>query len=138
MKVRRLETQDFENMTKLEVRSLADELPSGSVDAIERTVRFVCAETQGLWHGRGRAMMCRRLKHLELPRAHRDRLIGVILERLLGGHFSEQFKDQLRLALHIDAAKTLAAARGAAVSGRPHIRRYALWLLSQDEAAHDA
>lgn len=121
---------DFQTMSKQDVRALADELTSGAAHVVERAVRFICAETEGLWHGRGRAMMCRRLKHLNLPRAPRERLLQVILDRLASGHFSEQFRDQLRLALHFDSEKTFATARSAVDSRKEHVRRYARWILS--------
>lgn len=136
--MQRVETFEFEHMSKGDVIDLADELKSGSVEAVERAVRFVCAETEGLWHGRGRAMMCRRMKHLQLPRAHRDRLVEVILERLRSGHFSEQFRDQLRLAIHLDERKSFAVANKAMASDRDYVRRYARWVLSHQEAANDA
>ena len=138
MKTELLETQEFERMSKRHVRALADELTSGATQVVENCVHFVCAETKGLWHGRGRAMMCRRLKHLELPRAHRERLLRVILERLDSGEFSEQFRDQLRLAMHFDSEKAFAVARRALSSHKDHVRRYARWVLSHQKVADDA
>ena len=136
--MQRLETYEFEHLSKGDVIHLADELKSGSVEAIEKAVRFVCADTEGLWHGRGRAMMCRRMKHLELPRAHRDRLVGTILGRLETGHFSEQFRDQLRLAMQLDERKSFAVAQKVVSSDRDYVRRYAKWILSHQEVANDA
>lgn len=133
--IQRLETYEFERMTKRDVIALADELKSGSVDVVERAVRFVCAETEGLWHGRGRAMMCRRMKHLELPRAHRERLVTVILERLQSGHFAEQFRDQLRLAMQLDERRAYAVADKSLASDRDYVRRYARWVLSHQKSA---
>ena len=130
MRTELLEAREFEQMSKLDVHALADALTSGEAHVLERAVRFICAETEGLWHGRGRAMMCRRLKHLELPRAHRDRLLHAILGRLNSGHFSEQFRDQLRLAMRLDKEETVAAARSALDSRKEHVRRYARWVLS--------
>jgi len=136
--MQRLETHEFEQMPKADVIDLADELKSGSVEAVEKAVRFVCAETGGFWHGRGRAMMCRRMKHLELPRAHRERLANAILGRLESGHFSEQFRDQLRLAMQLDERKSYAVARKALSSDREYVKRYARWVLSHQEAVNDA
>jgi hypothetical protein len=132
------ETQEFERMSKRDVRALADELSTGAADVVEKCVRFICAETEGLWHGRGRAMMCRRLKHIELPTAHRDRLVHMILDRLDSGHFSEQFRDQLRLAMHLSSAKSFAAARRALNSPKDYVRRYARWVLSHEKDANEA
>ena len=131
--MQRLESYEFEHLSKGDVIALADNLKSGSVEAVERAVRFVCADTEGLWHGRGRAIMCRRMKHLKLAGAHRDRLVGTILGRLESGHFSEQFRDQLRLALQLDERRSFAAANKALSSDRDHVRRYARWVLSHQE-----
>jgi hypothetical protein len=125
------EATEFARLSKVEVIALADELKSGAAEAIETAVRFVCAETEGMWHGRGRAMMCRRLKHFQLPGEHRDRLVEIILGRLESGHFSEQFRDQLRLALYLDRPGALAAATRSLASGREYVRRHARWVLSR-------
>ena len=120
---------EFEKLARAEVVALADELESGNGAAVDRAVRFVRAETEGLWHGRGRALMCRRMKHVELSRTHREQLLDVILARLTFGHFSEQFRDQLRLALPLDAKETFAAADKALSSDKDYVRRYARWVL---------
>lgn len=114
----------------LEVRGLADSLLDGQTDVVETCVRFVCAETVNLWHGRGRAMMCRRLKHIPLARNQKERLVVCICHRLSTGQFSEQFRDQLRLSLRLDPRTTLAAATRALKSDRPHVERYAKWVLA--------
>ena len=134
----RLETYEFEQMSKGDLLQLAREMQPGAVDAVEKAVRFVCADTEGLWHGRARAKMCRHLKHLELPRSHRDRLVTVILDRLASGHFSEQFRDQLRLAMQLDKRKSFSVAKSALASDRDYVRRYARWMLSHEEAVNDA
>lgn len=110
MKTKLLQLNEFEAMSKVRVRALADSLLDWQPDVVETCVRFVCAETANLWHGRGRAMICRRLKHIPLARNQKDRLVERILHRLATGQFSEQFRDQLRLALHLDRRGTLAAA----------------------------
>jgi hypothetical protein len=120
------------SLSKYELHLLADGLLEPEPWIVERCVEFVLAETRGLWHGRARAMMCRRLKHCELSRTHRTTLLACITERLASGDFSEQFKDQLRLALHIDTAKTHAVCRECAASARPYVRQYAAWALSPE------
>lgn len=99
-----MQLAEFETMSKVAVRVLADNLRDGTADALERCVRFVCAETEGLWHGRGRAMMCRRMKHVDLSRDQRSGIVTASLRRLASGHFAEQFRDQLRLAILLDPA----------------------------------
>lgn len=125
---------EFASLSKVQVRALADALPGGQADAIETCVQFVCAETGtgtgNVWHGRGRAMLCRRLKHVPLAQHQRDRLVECILHRLATGRFSEQFRDQLRLALHLDRGRSLAVAQCALEVGKPHTARYARWVLS--------
>ena len=74
-------------------------------------------------------MMCRRLKHAELSNAQRESLVGVILWRLTSGRFSEQFRDQLRLALQLDVNATLVVAQREVQNTKPHVRRLAEWLL---------
>ena len=123
---------EFASVTKRELHAWADALSSCEPVEVQRCVDFVLAETQGLWHGRARAMMCRRLKHCGLGRAHRTALVACITGRLESGAFSEQFKDQLRLSLHLDRERTLAAARKSLASDRPHVRRYADWVLALD------
>lgn len=118
----------------MELHAWADALAQGEPIHVQRCVDFVLAETRGLWHGRARAMLCRRLKHCGLGRSHRTALLACILGRLLTGNFSEQFKDQLRLALHLDPTRTVAAAQEGLASGKPHVRRYAAWVLSLAES----
>ncbi|TKT81270.1 hypothetical protein [Aquamicrobium sp. LC103] len=121
---------EFERIGRLELRRLADEL-LGDPDpvVVDRSVRFVLAETRGLWHGRARAKICRRLKHHGLGRAHRDLLVACILRRLSTGAFSEQFKDQLRLAMQLDPGRAAEAGTACLSSPKPHVRRYARWVL---------
>src|SRR4051794_12279788 len=91
----------IESLSKIHLHHLADQLLIADVDAIEQCVGFVEAETLGYWHGRARAMMARRLKHCPLTPQQQERLVDAVLQRLASGRFSEQFKDQLRLALQI-------------------------------------
>lgn len=128
----------IEKLSKVQVRALADRIGPDDPTAIDEAVRFVCAETVNNWHGRGRAMMCRRLKHVPLSREQTKSLVDAILERLSSGRFSEQFRDQLRLALHLDREATMAAARREEKHPRPYVRRYASWILAHEPEARDA
>jgi hypothetical protein len=120
----------FASLTKMELHAWADALLACEPLDVQRCVDFVVAETTGLWHGRARAMMCRRLKHCGLGRTHCGVLVECITRRLAHGTFSEQFKDQLRLAIHLDPQRTLAVCRECAGSAKPYVRRYAEWALS--------
>lgn len=121
---------DFELLSKYELHQLANQLLKQDQDAIDRCVLFILAETRGLWHGRARAMMCRRLKHCPLTQAQRIGLVTAIVARLESGSFSEQFKDQLRLAMHFEFHHVTEVCRKiVACPRRLYIRRYAQWVL---------
>lgn len=90
------------SLSKHELHALIDALPAGDPRTLAQCIDFVTAETLGFWHGRARAKMCRRLKHVHLSRDQRDRLVRCIADRLASGRFSEQFRDQLRLAMLLD------------------------------------
>lgn len=126
---------NFDCFTKKELRAFADRLLKCDAIAIEWCVTFVEQETRGVGHGRARAMMSRRLKHCPLSQHQRSRLVRVVLDRLVRGTFSEQFKDQLRLAMHLDPAATRKVADDCSNAAVAHIRRYATWLLSHKSAA---
>ena len=121
---------EFKTLSKQELHALADALLSAEPNAIDYCAKFVVSETKGLWHGRARAMMCRRLKHCALSRNIRASLLRCIIGRLQTGEFSEQFKDQLRLALHLDPKQTLSACQEALLNAKPYVRRYAAWALA--------
>lgn len=125
---------EFSALTKRELHDLADKLLEHEPVVVDYCIEFVLAETKGHWHGRARAMICRRLKHCELGRKNRTKLLDCILHRLRSGEFSEQFKDQLRLALHLDKEKTVSSCETAKSSDRPHVRRYAEWVLAPHSA----
>ena len=120
----------FNTFDKSDLHQLADRLLLDESPAIATCIEFIEAETKGIWHGRARAMMCRRLKHCSLNPSQRTRLFSCITERFRSGHFSEQFRDQLRLALHLDSKRVFAVARSCAHDHRDYIRRYADWLLT--------
>ena len=129
------QTSSFELLDKGELHALCDRLLTCDSGAIEECIAFFEAETLGLWHGRARAMMARRLKHCHLSQQQSTRLVSVILQRLVAGRFSEQFKDQLRLALHLAPERTFAAARRCQAAPTEYVRRYATWILSHE--THD-
>lgn len=120
----------FETLHKEDLHQLADRLLSDDPEAIELCVAFIEADTPGNWHGRARAMMARRLKHCTLNPQQHSRLIEAILGRLVSGRFAEQFKDQIRLVLYLDAATTFAIARTCLDHPREYVRRYAAWILA--------
>ena len=125
----RTPTGGFDSFTKSELGELADRLLDDDPVAIETCVAFVEAETFGLGHGRVRARMARRLKHCCLSKHQVSRLVNVILGRLVEGRFSEQFKDQLRLAMKIDPQATFSAATSCRDAELAYVGRYARWVL---------
>lgn len=120
---------EFSLRSKQELRALADLMVEQESVTIDCCVEFVVAETKGNGHGRVKALMCRRLKHCTLSRTSQTKLLVCILQRLQSGKFSEQFKDQLRLAMHLDLKQTSATCVRAASSEFTHVRRYAEWVL---------
>lgn len=126
------ETSSFESLSKGELIALCDRLLAEDSAAVEECVAFIEAETMGIWHGRARAMMSRRLKHCRLSLPQRTRVVRAILDRLVRGRFSEQFKDQLRLALQVAPEEACAVARGCQTAAAEHVRRYATWILSHE------
>jgi hypothetical protein len=125
---------EFDSLSKCKLHALADGLLKCENDAIEKCIAFIEADTRGLWHGRARAMMSRRLKQCPLSGSQRERLLRVITHRLETGNFSEQFKDQLRLALHFDAPRLCKAALACQGVSTEHIRRYGAWILVHHSA----
>ena len=119
-------------LSKPGLHALADRLLVDEAEAVERCVAFVLVESRGFWHNRARAMMSRRLKHCSLSAAQRGALVACITGRLAAGTFAEQFKDQLRLALHLDLAATRRAAAACLDSPAAHVRRHAAWVLSAE------
>ena len=129
---------EFDSFSKQQLHELADQQLTFVSLAIEYCVEFVLAESKGLWHGRARAIMCRRLKHCKLGRTHRTKLVACILGRLQSGEFSEQFKDQLRLALHLDSKQVLEACERVLPNPKPHVGRYVTWIISLPRGKHAA
>uniref|UniRef100_Q01V88 DNA alkylation repair enzyme n=1 Tax=Solibacter usitatus (strain Ellin6076) TaxID=234267 RepID=Q01V88_SOLUE len=116
-------------MTKETFMDLAYGLVLRRDGAIERCVEFILAETNGNWHGRARAMMCRRLKHCDVNAEQSSQLVSCITRRLTTGNFAEQFYDQLRLAMHLDQKSTFDIAQIWLASPKEHVRRFAAWIL---------
>lgn len=114
------------------LHNLADRLWLDDSEAVEMCILFVEADTLvGVGgHGRTLARMCRRLKHCTLSASQSQRLVSCIMERLDSGNFSQQFKDQLKLALHLDVRTTLAVALACCKDSRDYVRRYAEWIVT--------
>jgi hypothetical protein len=130
----RANLRELESLDKGELYDLADGLVSKEIGAIKKCVEFILADTKGLWHGRARAKMCRRLKHCEIDSEQRQQLVTCITDRLATGSFSEQFYDQLRLAMHLDRKRTFEVAHKCLISAsKDHIRRFADWVINHEQ-----
>ena len=128
----RLAAGDFlEAYPKAALERLIDDLAAGRPGALEECLAFFAASTRGHWHNRARAKIARRLKHHDLTDGTRRRLVAVIERRLVGGDFTEQFKDQLHLLQHLDPTAAAAAASVASGSAQPHVRKYGEWLAAR-------
>ncbi|BDS07406.1 hypothetical protein NT6N_24460 [Oceaniferula spumae] len=116
-------------LDKQALHGLCDRLIGKDADAIEDCIRFIESDSEGIWHGRARAMMCRRLKHIALSEVDSDRLITSIFDRFKSGNFSHQFRDMLHLAIDLDRTSTLALARQLSGDSREFVRRQAAWII---------
>ena len=126
------QSSDFDSLDKSALLDLCDRLLEEEGAAIKTCVAFIEADTRGLWHGRARAMMARRFKHVRLSESQQARVVHAVLERLVNGRISEQFKDQLRYVLHVAPRKAFTAARRCRGSAFEYMRRCADWILSHE------
>ncbi len=114
-----------------ELRELIERMKRDDADAIDEAVSFCLSESRGLWHGRARARICRNLKARNISREFQDLVVQKIGNRLLLGDFSEQFKDQLRMAIRFRPGEMQAWAERALDSAKPYVQRYAKWVLER-------
>ena len=111
-----------------ELHELISAVKQGDADAQSRAVVFVTMESFGMWHNRTRAKLCRYFKNHPPDEQARRRLVDSVIARLLAGNFSEQFKDQLAMAIRFDRDRLAEAATLVAHSQKPYVRRYASWI----------
>ncbi len=133
-----ISASELELLDKGNLYDLADGLLSCDVLAIEKCIQFILADTRGVWHGRARAMMCRRLKHCKVAPKLGQELVACITGRLAAGNFSQQFRDQLRLVMQLDTKRTFEAAEECLVStSKDHIRKLANWVMDHKEGIRE-
>jgi len=116
------------SLTKPELHSLIDDVKHGDPDATSRATVFVASESFGMWHNRARAKLCRYFKNHPPPDDQCKRMLDAIIDRLIDGRFSEQFKDQLSMAIRFAPERMADAVTVASSSDRGYIRRYADWV----------
>lgn len=114
-----------DNYSKPELTALIDRLKQGDGDVIYELVVFTLAESRGLWHGRARAKICRNLKNHPPDKALQSKLVDTIAGRLKDGRFSEQFRDQLGMAIQFDPDRMQSLAESLLSSDKTYVRQYA-------------
>jgi len=120
-----------ESYRRAELQELIVRLKGDDADAIEEAVMFAAKESVGLWHGRARAKICRNLKNRTIPRHLQDILVQAVFNRLLDGAFSEQFKDQLAMAIRFRPLDMAHYATLACESQKDYVQRYGHWVLEK-------
>jgi hypothetical protein len=120
-----------ESYRSVELRELIERMKENDGDALEEAVAFASKESFGLWHGRARAKICRNLKNREIPRHLQDILVQAVSHRLLTGEFSEQFKDQLAMAIRFRPHEMAQYATEACESRKDYVQRYGHWVLEK-------
>jgi hypothetical protein len=116
--------------SKSQLLALVKGVRACDFDAVDTAVAFFARESRGHWHNRARAKIARRLKHCALTPSQAACIVDAVISRLTSGRFTEQFDDQLRLALFLDQEKVQHSARQAIASDVQHVRRYAEWVLA--------
>jgi hypothetical protein len=101
--------------------------------ATAECIAFVLSDTKGHRHNRIRALMCRRLKHCLITDAQGRLLVQCITGRLASGDFSQQFRDQLSLAIHLDTRTTYECAVKCLAAPKVYVRKMAAWTIENIE-----
>ena len=112
------------SLSKEDLHSLIAQVKAGDHEAIPQAVKFVCAESFGIWHNRARAKLCRHFKTHPPSNEERRQLVEAVSARLIHGNFYEQFKDQLAMAVRFTPEKMREAALIARQSEKEYIQRY--------------
>lgn len=118
------------NFDKHQLIALIDAMSSADEFAKEKLLTFFELQSKGMWHNRARAKIARRLKHLSLTPKERCRCVDAVGRRLLTGEISEQFKDQLKMAIELDIDRIAEFADKGSISDTPHIVRFSKWVLA--------
>jgi hypothetical protein len=112
-----------------QLHAMVDSLGSAPTEAeLAEVVAFVCGRSRGHWHNRARAKLCRRLKHVALSPPMRKALVDAILDKFLEGAIDEQFRDQLRLLLHLDSFAVEQSTARVSIRSPLSTRRLAIWV----------
>ncbi len=123
-----------ESYSKVELDDLIERLKHGDENVAYELVVFTMAESKGIWHGRARAKICRYFKNHPPDVTLSASLVESIIKRLQQGKFSEQFRDQLRMAIRFAPEKMKSIALALSTSELDYVRRYAFWVLQSVDA----
>ena len=114
--------------SKQDLQLLIEGVKRGDREATSRAIDFLTVESFGLWHNRARAKLCRYFKNHPPARVEQERIVDAVVGRLLDGRFSEQFKDQLAMAIRLSPDRLHETAMRALGSNKDYIRRYGGWV----------
>jgi len=126
-----------ESYAKAELNDMIERVKRGDRSLVYELVVFTLAESWGIWHGRARAKICRYLRNHPPDATLQSKLVDTVCTRLETGRFSQQFRDQLRMAIRFSADRMRLLADSLLSSEKMYIRRSAAWVL-QRIASHDA
>ena len=126
--------KNAEHYTKTELDALISRMDRSDPEAVEEAIAFTVAESFGIWHGRARAKICRQLKNHPPPPPLRKQLVQAIISRLVSGNFSEQFKDQLAMAIRFEPSIMHDEATRLLDSPKEYVERYAHWVIHKVES----
>ena len=116
------------SLAKADLHLLIDDVKRGDAGAISRTLPLSPLKASVFGTIALCAKLCRHFKNHPPPQSDCDRMVAAITKRLVTGQFSQQFRDQLSMAIRLSPDRLDHAASVAANSDRDYIRRYAGWV----------
>lgn len=99
-------------------------MKQGDHSARDQCIAFTTFESRGMWHNRARASICRFLKTHPPSPEDPEQLVAVVCTRLTTGYFTEQFNEQLSMAIRFSPDKMDAVADESGNDDRDYVRRY--------------
>jgi hypothetical protein len=117
--------------SKPELHEMIALVRSGDSHALGLAFDFVIGESKHMWHGRARANLCRAFKNMTLEPWQKSVLVRTIQKRLETGNFSQQFKDQIVMAIRFDRRSMQNSAEALLDSPIRHVKRNAAWTIEK-------
>lgn len=124
----------FSELSKEQLQILIFRMKQGDTNATNLCVIFVTYECRGTWHNRARANICTYLKTHPPSQDVQEQLVSVVCSRLATGYFSEQFSNQLSMAIRFAPDKMHAVATVSGDDSREYVRRYSRRVLMAIES----